>query len=291
VPSGDPDLEVGAREGILASLASPCRPFYGSAMQRTIEPTGSGPSVSASFRPKLRLFADLPLAAGTALESSPGQSHYLLTVMRLGEGDPVALFNGQDGEWLGMIEAVQRRRCRVAVLECLRPQQPEPGPALLFAPLKRSRLELLVEKATELGVGSLQPVICRRSVVDRVNRTRLQSVAIEAAEQCGRLTLPDLAWPLELSECLASRAPGERLYFGDETGGGLPILDALGRFGRGDLLIGPEGGFAPEELADLQEQADAVGLSLGSRILRAETAAIAALACWQAAFGAGQDAA
>jgi 16S rRNA (uracil1498-N3)-methyltransferase len=256
-------------------------------MHRTIDPPDPSPSAIASLRPKLRLFADLPLAAGTVLEPSPGQSHYLLTVMRLGERDPVALFNGEDGEWLGVIEGVQRRRCRVAVTECLRPQQPEPGPALLFAPLKRARLELLVEKATELGVGSLQPVICRRSVVDRVNRTRLQSVAIEAAEQCGRLTVPELGWPLDLGECVASRPDGQRLYFGDETGGGLPILDALGRFGPGDLLIGPEGGFAPEELTDLHGHPDAVALSLGSRILRAETAAIAGLACWQATFGAG----
>jgi 16S rRNA (uracil1498-N3)-methyltransferase len=258
-------------------------------MHRTSDPSDPDPSATASFRPKLRLFADLPLAGGTALEPSPGQSHYLLTVMRLAEGDRVALFNGQDGEWLGVIESVQRRRCRVAVSERLRPQQPEPGPTLLFAPLKRSRLELLVEKATELGVGNLQPVICRRSVVDRVNRTRLLSVAIEAAEQCGRLTLPELGWPLDLGECLASRPAGERLYFGDETGGGLPILDALGRFGPGDLLIGPEGGFAPEELADLHGQPDAVALSLGTRVLRAETAAIAGLACWQAAFGSGAD--
>ena len=256
-------------------------------MHRTIEPSDPDPSANASFRPKLRLFADLRLAAGTVLEPSPGQSHYLLTVMRLGEGNPVALFNGQDGEWLGVVEGVQRRRCRVAVSELLRPQQPEPGPTLLFAPLKRSRLELLVEKATELGVGSLQPVICRRSVVDRVNHTRLLSVAIEAAEQCGRLTLPELGWPLDLGDCLANRPAGERLYFGDETGGGLPILDALERFGPGDLLVGPEGGFAPDELADLHAQPDAVALSLGARILRAETAAIAGLACWQAAFGAG----
>ena len=260
-------------------------------MNRTIEPADPGPSASASLRPKLRLFADLPLAAGTALEPSPGQSHYLLTVMRLGEGDAVALFNGQDGEWLGVIEGVQRRRCRVAVAERLRPQQPEPGPALLFAPLRRARLELLVEKATELGVGSLQPVICRRSVVDRINRSRLLNVAIEAAEQCGRLTVPELCWPLDLGECLAGRPDGERLYFGDETGGGVPILDALGRFGPGDLLIGPEGGFAPEELTDLHGHPDAVALSLGGRILRAETAAIAGLACWQAAFGAGSEAA
>jgi 16S rRNA (uracil1498-N3)-methyltransferase len=230
----------------------------------------------------LRLFVDVPLAQGGLLEPSAAQCHFLLTVMRRQAGDRAVLFNGRDGEWLAAIEPIERRRCRLAIAERLRPQQAEPGPALLFAPLKRVRQEFLIEKATELGVARLEPVFTRRSVVDRINRARILSIAIEAAEQCGRLTVPEIDLPTSLDQRLESW-PGDRLlYFGDETGAGAPLLETLRNRGPGDLLIGPEGGFTEEELAELRGHAQAVAISLGPRVLRAETAALAALACWQA---------
>jgi 16S rRNA (uracil1498-N3)-methyltransferase len=233
---------------------------------------------------KIRLYVDLPLADGTVLEPSPAQCHYVLTVVRRRDGDTIALFNGRDGEWLARVEMFERRRCRLTIERQSRPQQPEPGPALLFAPLKRIRQEFLIEKATELGVASLAPVLCRRSVVDRVNRNRVLSIAIEAAEQCGRLTLPEVDPALPLAERLATRANGHRLFVGDESGTAQPVADAFDEHGLGDLLIGPEGGFDPEELTELRAHADVVPISLGPRTLRAETAALAALACWQALY-------
>jgi 16S rRNA (uracil1498-N3)-methyltransferase len=236
----------------------------------------------------LRLFVDVPLAAGGLLEPSSAQAHYLLTVMRRRAGDRVVLFNGRDGEWLATIEPLERRRCRLAIAEQLRVQRPEPGPALLFAPLKRIRQEFLIEKATELGVARFEPVFTRRSVVDRISRSRVLSIAIEAAEQSGRLTVPEIDPPLPLDQRLESWPDGRLLYFGDETGAGEPLLGTLREKGPGDLLIGPEGGFTEEELADLRGRDYVVAVSLGPRLLRAETAALAALACWQA-VGAAPD--
>lgn len=230
----------------------------------------------------LRLFIDVPLAAGAVLEPSSAQCHYLLTVMRCQRGDEVALFNGRDGEWRALIDAVDRRRCRLVIQEQLRPQTPEPGPALLFAPLKRVRQEFLVEKATELGVSRFAPVFTRRSVVDRVNRSRVLSIAIEAAEQSGRLTIPEFELPMSLDELVETWPDDRLLLFGDESGAGAPLLETLRAKGQGDLLIGPEGGFTEDELAGLHRLELGVAISLGPRILRAETAALAALACWQA---------
>jgi 16S rRNA (uracil1498-N3)-methyltransferase len=231
---------------------------------------------------KIRLYVDLPLGSGGVLEPSPAQCHYLLTVMRRRAGDTMALFNGRDGEWLARIEVFERRRCRLHVESLSRPQRQEPGPALLFAPLKRFRQEFLIEKATELGVASLAPVLCRRSVVDRINRSRVVSIAIEAAEQSGRLTLPEVDQALPLAERLATRPNGHCLFVGDDTGAGQPVADAFDEHGLGDLLIGPEGGFDAEEMAELRDHRGVVPISLGPRTLRAETAALAALACWQA---------
>jgi 16S rRNA (uracil1498-N3)-methyltransferase len=233
---------------------------------------------------KIRLYVDLPLETGGVLEPSPAQCHYLLTVMRRRDGDVVLLFNGRDGEWRASVEVFERRRCRLAIGEQSRPQRPEPGPTLLFAPLKRIRQEFLIEKATELGVAILAPVLCRRSVVDRLNRNRLLSIAIEAAEQSGRLTIPEVEQAVPLAERLAERGNGHCLFVGDETGSGLPFADALEEHGAGDVLIGPEGGFDPEELADLRASRGVVPVSLGPLTLRAETAALAALACWQALY-------
>jgi len=163
----------------------------------------------------------------------------------------------------------------------------EPGPALLFGPLRRTRQEFLVEKATELGATSLEPVMTQRSIGDRVNLARLASIAIEATEQCGRMTVPEIMPAQLLAERLQSWPAGRLLYHADETGGGLPIAGALGAHGPGDLLVGPAGGFEPSELALLRKREEVVAISLGPRILRAETAALAALACWQSLCGPG----
>jgi 16S rRNA (uracil1498-N3)-methyltransferase len=218
----------------------------------------------------LRLFVDVPLAQGGLLEPSAAQCHYLLTVMRRQAGDRAALFNGRDGEWLATIEPIERRRCRLAIAE------------LLFAPLKRVPQEFLIEKATELGVARLEPVFTGRSVVDRINRARVLSIAIEAAEQSGRLTVPEIDAPTSLDQRLESWPADRLLYFGDETGAGAPLLETLQTRGPGDLLIGPEGGFTEDELSELRRLDHVVAVSLGPRLLRAETAALAALACWQA---------
>ncbi|HEX5079709.1 MAG TPA: 16S rRNA (uracil(1498)-N(3))-methyltransferase [Geminicoccaceae bacterium] len=239
----------------------------------------------STARPRIRLYVDLSLGPEVVLEPSSAQCHHLLIVMRQRAGDPIALFNGRDGEWLANVEAVQRRHCRLAVRQLLRRQEPEPGPALLFGPLRRTRQEFLVEKATELGAASLEPVVTQRSIADRVNLARLASIAIEAAEQCGRITVPALAPVRPLAERLKGWPAGRRLYHADETGGGLPIAGALRTHGPGDLLVGPAGGFDPAEIAALQACAAVVPISLGPRTLRAETAALAALACWQALCG------
>jgi 16S rRNA (uracil1498-N3)-methyltransferase len=236
-------------------------------------------------RPSIRLYVDLPLSPDVTLEPSSAQSHHLLNVMRQRAGDQVGLFNGRDGEWLATVEPTKRRRCRLTVQEQVRRQGDEPGPALLFGPLRRTRQEFLVEKATEMGAASLEPVSTQRAIADRVNLSRLAAIAIEATEQCGRITVPEILPAQPFDRRLASWPAGRCLYHADETGNGEPILDALGRHGPGDLLVGPAGGFDPAELAALQACEDVVAISLGPRILRSETAAIAALACWQALCG------
>lgn len=214
----------------------------------------------------------------TLIELERAQAHYLLDVMRLKVGDKVRLFNGQDGEWFSSISDAGRKSCRLKVEEQLRLQEEEPGPTLLFAPIKKSRLDLLVEKTTELGVGKLMPVRTRRSIVDRVNATRLRSITLEAAEQCERLTVPEIH-ELQTLEQALSDWPDERpLYVADETGGGRPLLQALEPERPAAFLIGPEGGFDPAELERLGEHPAVVKVGLGSRILRAETAGMVVLA-------------
>ncbi|MEM7022694.1 MAG: 16S rRNA (uracil(1498)-N(3))-methyltransferase [Pseudomonadota bacterium] len=244
-------------------------------------------SKMGSDRPHIRLYVDLPLRTDVALEPSTAQSHYLLIVMRQRAGDEVALFNGRDGEWAARVEPLQRRRCRLVVQRQLRQPAPEPGPAVLFGPLRRTRQEFLVEKATELGATSLEPVMTQHADIDRVNITRLTGIAIEASEQCGRLTLPHIAPMQRLTERLAGWPRGRRLYHANERGGGQSLLAALQAHGPGDLLVGPAGGFDPHECEALQACEDVVVVSLGPRILRAETAVLAGLACWNAVCAAG----
>ena len=217
--------------------------------------------------------------------------------MRLGPGDAVAAFNGRDGEWLGRIEAADRRRFALRIERKLRPQPGGIDLRLLFAPLKRGPTELLVAKAVELGAAALVPAITARTAAARVRTERMKLLAIEAAEQCGRCDVPEVRAPAPLAAVLEGWPPERRLVFCDESGGGRPIVDALAE-ARGDgppgpwaVLIGPEGGFDEDERAALRARPFVHAVDLGPRLLRAETAAIAALACWQAVIGDWRDAA
>ncbi|MDH3662613.1 MAG: 16S rRNA (uracil(1498)-N(3))-methyltransferase [Alphaproteobacteria bacterium] len=229
-----------------------------------------------------RLYWQAGLAADTSIELDRTQAHYLLDVMRKKVGDQVRLFNGADGEWLASISDAGRKRCQLAVAEQLRPQEEEIGPTLLFAPIKKARMEMLVEKATELGVGRLMPVRTRRSIVDRINAARLRTIAIEAAEQCERLTMPEICELQTLEWALSNWPMDHPFYAADETGSGRPLLQALELERPAAFLVGPEGGFDPAELGWLSEHQAVIKVDLGPRILRAETAGLVMLANWSA---------
>lgn len=237
-----------------------------------------------------RLFVPDALSEGGEALLSPAQAHYLRDVMRMGVGDAVRLFNGRDGAWLASIAALGKGKGALGVERLIQPQRPEPEVWLLFAPLKSARQDMLVEKAVELGVSVLQPVLTERTQTRRINAERLAAQVIEAAEQCERLTLPEVRPLAELNAVLGAWEPSRRLFYGDETGHGAPALDAFSAPGEalGDaLLVGPEGGFSPQELDVLTAASFSSGVGLGPRILRAETAALAALALWQAVRGDG----
>jgi len=225
--------------------------------------------------PRLLHAGQAGLATNTLIELDRAQAHYLLDVMRRKVGDQVRLFNGQDGEWLASISEATRRRCQLRVDELLRKPAEEPGPTLLFAPIKKSRLDMLIEKATELGVSKLMPVTTRRTIVDRVNAERLQAIAVEAAEQCERLTVPAIFELQTLEQALTAWPDDQPLYVADESGNGQPLLQALKPDRPAAFLIGPEGGFDPAEIDHLNQHPAVVKVDLGPRILRAETAAIA----------------
>jgi 16S rRNA (uracil1498-N3)-methyltransferase len=230
-----------------------------------------------------RLFVDQPLSEGLALTLDGPPAHYLATVLRLGNGAEVKLFNNRTGEWLARIEETNRKRVSLALTRHLRPREEGPDLWLLFAPLKRATTDWLVEKATELGAAGLQPVLTHRTIADRVNLDRLIAVTIEAAEQCDRTALPAIAEPVKLSALLKSWDPARPLLFADETGG-VPLTE-VARAGPCAILIGPEGGFTPEERDLIRATPGASGVALGPRILRAETAALAAISLWMAAAG------
>jgi 16S rRNA (uracil1498-N3)-methyltransferase len=211
--------------------------------------------------------------------------------MRRGEGAPLLLFNGRDGEWQATLSLRGRKGAVARVGECRRAQNPEPDVWLCFAPVKRGRIDLIAEKATELGVSRLQPVLTQHTIIERVNLERLRANAIEAAEQTERLSVPEVHKPVELMRLLDEWPAGRRILMCDETGGGPPIatvlsaLDEAARTAPWAILIGPEGGFAAAELQALRLIKDVAAVGLGPRILRADTAALSALAVWQALAG------
>ncbi|RDE07406.1 16S rRNA (uracil(1498)-N(3))-methyltransferase [Sphingomonas aracearum] len=231
-----------------------------------------------------RLFVDGPLGPGQRRIEGP-QAHYLVGVMRTKVGDPVKLFDGASGEWLGVAAAVGKRDLVLDVTEQLRPLEQVPNFWLCAAPLKKGRIDWLAEKACELGVARLVPVVTRRTVVDKPKDERLRAHMIEAAEQCGRTAVPDLADPVKLPALLREWPTERSLFFADETGGE-PAMEAMReRTGPAAVLIGPEGGFDAEEREAIRALPQAVGVSLGPRILRADTAAAAAVSLWMAAAG------
>src|SRR5947208_4524930 len=235
-----------------------------------------------------RLFVDAPLAAGATVALGRGQSNYLGNVLRLSAGDKLLVFNGREGEWEAAL-AGRKRVDTLSVLDQSRPQDRLPDLAYIFAPLKHARLDYMVQKAVEMGASSLQPVLTRFTQVARVNTERMRANVIEAAEQCGILSIAEVAEPQPLEGFLNKRASQRLLVFCDEAA---EVANPLDAFKRGlnpshgiDVLIGPEGGFAEEERAVLKRQPAILTLSLGPRVLRADTAGVAALALVQAAIG------
>ncbi len=246
----------------------------------------AGQNKQAVKASRVRLFVDAPIAAGGELPLESAQSHYLGTVMRLAPGDTLAIFNGQDGEWRAAIATLRRGAGSLLAEAQTHPQQAAAGPWLLFAPVKSSRTELLIEKATEMGVSELWPVSTQYSQSKRVKLERYRAHAIEAAEQCGRLNVPEIHPPATLAALLEAWPADRRLMFCDESGGP-PALETLSKAPPAPwaILIGPEGGFSAEERADIRSRPYSVAISLGPRTLRAETAAVAALSLWQTALG------
>ncbi len=235
-----------------------------------------------------RLYVSQPLATGVEVKLDPQQTNYLVNVLRLGRGDPVILFNGRNGEFSASISASSRKAATVAVGARMRPQEAPPDVDYLFAPLKHARLDYMAQKAVEMGARRLRPLITRHTQVARVNLERLRANAIEACEQCGVIWIPEIA-PIEpLAEALKSWPPERLLVFCDEEAEQASPLDALAD-ARGDggvgLLIGPEGGFEDDERAAVLSVPRVLRLSLGPRILRADTAAVAALTLIQATLG------
>jgi 16S rRNA (uracil1498-N3)-methyltransferase len=240
---------------------------------------------------RARLWVDSPLAADARVELNPADSHYVSNVMRLRAGDALALFNGRDGEWLGKISSAGKRAVSLTLGEQLRVQRPEPDLWLAFAPVKRARIDFIAQKATELGVSRLLPVMTQYTNVTRVNTQRLQANAKEAAEQCERLVIPEVSETQTLAEMIAGWPAGRRLMFCDETLAGGPALEVLqqaaeeGSDAPWAVLTGPEGGFSAQEHELLRAQDYTLAVTLGPRLLRADTAALAALTLWQAAMG------
>ncbi|MDB5453561.1 MAG: rRNA ((1498)-N(3))-methyltransferase [Caulobacteraceae bacterium] len=233
----------------------------------------------------IRLFVDQPLSEGALIEPSPDQARYLTSVMRRQVGDEVLLFNGRDGEWRAILAEVTKRGCKLTVARQTRAQAEPPDLDLVCALVKRAALETIAEKATELGARRIRLATTEFTNADHTNVSRLAAIAAEAAEQTGRLDVPAIEAPRKLDQLLDEWDPARRLLFCDEAGEAKPLLQAAAEPGSWAILIGPEGGFSPRERERLRALPFVVTASLGPRILRADTAAIAALALWQARLG------
>ena len=234
-----------------------------------------------------RLYVDGRFVPGQPITLSDDQSHYLVNVMRAKGGDQIAVFNGHDGEWLARITALGKRGVSVTLEQLSRPQAAGPDVDYVFAPLKHARLDYMVQKAAELGVRRLRPVLTRRTIADRVNVARMRANVIEAAEQCGVLWVAEVLDPVPLAKLVEQWDGGRRLIFCDEAAAVHDPVSSLKKLERGPLalLIGPEGGFDEVERQLLKSKSFVVPMSLGPRIMRADTAAIAALALLNATLG------
>ena len=235
-----------------------------------------------------RLFLDASLGGGERVPLDRAQAHYLLNVLRFDDGDALLVFNGRDGEWRARLAITGRKAAHLDIVERTR-DQPAPSPIVYcFAPLKQARLDYLVQKAVEMGAGALQPVVTRHTQAKPLNAERMRANVVEAAEQCGVLCVPAIREVLKFDAWLAAWPPADLLVFCDEEAEGPPLPALASRSGHGGIcgvLIGPEGGFSAEERAALLALPHTARLSLGPRILRADTAAVAALALVQASLG------
>ena len=244
-------------------------------------------------RPPARLFIEVALDAQEIINLDAARSHYLVNVMRLGQGDGLSIFNGRQGEWNAVIEAATKKGCKIRIANKSRSQVPEPDLWLVFAPVKKTGTNFIVEKATELGVSRLCPVFTKNTKTGRINHDRFRATAVEAAEQCRRLTVPDIDQACLLTEALTKWPADRTLLLADESGGGVPITQLADKqrvVGKTSLpthgvLIGPEGGCTDAEWEQMRQLKFVTLIDLGPRILRAETAALSALACWQALIG------
>lgn len=234
-----------------------------------------------------RLYVDHPLTAGALVPLAPEQANYLCNVLRLVAGSRLLVFNGREGEWHATLREAGKRKATLVIERIARPQSGGPDIDYLFAPLKRARLDYMVQKAVELGVARLRPVITRRTIAERVNLERMRANVIEAAEQCGVLRIPEVAAPERLDAVLDAWSHDRPLVLCDEEAEVASPLAALSTLSPGPvaLLIGPEGGFAPEERSRLLLAPFTLAISLGPRIMRADTAAVAALALVEAVLG------
>jgi len=237
--------------------------------------------------PKVRLYVEHPLGAGQTVPLTRDQAHYLFGVMRLGEGAEVALFNGRDGEWAARVAQAGKRGGTLACTRQTAALRLPPDLWLLFAPIKKARTDFIVEKAAEMGAARILPVQTDHTNAERIRRDRLQAHAVEAAEQCGGTFVPEVAELAKLPDLLDTWPQDRALMFCDEARAGpaTALADRADRPGPWAILIGPEGGFSPAERTRLEKLPQAQPVSLGPRILRADTAAVAAMALWQAALG------
>lgn len=247
-----------------------------------------------SLETRQRLYVNAPLQQDRVVTLGRDQAHYLIHVLRMKTGDEVLLFNGQDGEWQAVIETASKKSADLICHGQTRPQDAQPELMLIFAPIKKARIDFIAEKATELGAGILQPVMTDYTQISRVNMNRMQANVIEAAEQTGRTTLAETRAPVSLDQLLEEWPEERHIIFCDEDCAGsaehamakkLSELAGSGITGDMAILIGPEGGFSPRERGLITSHANAVAVSLGRNILRADTAMLAALAIWQSTVG------
>lgn len=238
--------------------------------------------------PKIRLYANSPLSIGMEWVPDTGQIHYLLNVLRMENGDELKLFDNQSGEYIGVISQISKKSCVIHILDKTREMERSPDLWLLFAPIKKDKTDFIISGATELGVRKIIPVITKRTISERVKKERFEAQVIEASEQSRRLDVPEITEAYTLEKILKEWPQNRILYFMDESGQGGIIADIFGKADKQQsaaILVGPEGGFSDEELKTLRGLSFACGVSMGKRILRAETAVQAALSCWQALCG------